>query len=202
MILMLKWFKVLFAALFLVGCSNSEVSDGPLRIEPFKNGDKIVLNNIHGGSKTLLRTNDGFVIEGEEKKVLMIDLFGTFCKPCQEEAPALTDLQLRKSDDFILIGLTHLEEVTDEYVLEHFAQKYGAFYFIANSKDNARIAETITQDIGYKQALQVPFKVMLKDAKYQQVTDVWENKPDNRYYIGKIDTKIIEEDLMRILEGK
>jgi thiol-disulfide isomerase/thioredoxin len=198
---MIKWFGIVSIILFFVGCSGEKMADGPLIIEPYKNGEKIVLQNVHGGSKTLLRTNDGFVIEGEEDKVLMLDIFGTFCKPCQEEAPALTDLQLRKNDEFILIGLTHLEEVTDEYVLEHFAQKYGAYYFIANSQDNAKIAETITQDIGYKQALQVPFKVVLKDAKYQYVTDVWEGRPDTQFYIGKIDTKIIEEDLMRIVEG-
>lgn len=198
---MMKWIGIAFMALFFLGCSDEKLADGPLIIEPYKNGDRIVLQNVHGGSKTLLRTNDGFVIEGEENKVLMLDIFGTFCKPCQEEAPALTDLQLRKSNDFILIGLTHLEEVSDDYVLEHFAQKHGAYYFIANGEANAKIAETITQDINYKQALQVPFKVVLKDAKYQYVTDVWEGKPDTKFYIGKIDTKIIEEDLVEILEG-
>lgn len=198
---MLKWLLIISSVLFFVGCSDDKIADGPLIIEPYKNGDKIVLKNIHGGSKTLLRVDDGFVIEGEENKVLMLDIFGTFCKPCQDEAPALTDLQLRKSEEFILIGLTHLEEVSDEYVLEQFAQKHGAYYFIANSQANAKIAETITQDINYKQALQVPFKVVLKDAKYQVVTDVWEGGLDTKFYIGKIDTKIIEEDLVRIMEG-
>lgn len=197
----MKWIGILSLTLLLVGCSSDKVADGPLLIEPYKNGDKVLLQNVHGGTKTLLRTEGGFVIEGEEDKVLMLDIFGTFCKPCQDEAPALTDLQLRKSDNFILIGLTHLEEVTDEYVLEHFAQKHGAYYFIANGEANAKIAETITVDIDYKQALQVPFKVVLKDAKYQRVTDVWEGRPDTKYYIGKIDTKIIEEDLLRIMEG-
>ena len=198
---MMKWIGILSLTLLLVGCSSDKVADGPLLIEPYKNGDKVLLQNVHGGTKTLLRTEGGFVIEGEEDKVLMLDIFGTFCKPCQDEAPALTALQRRQRDNFILIGLTHLEEVTDEYVLEHFAQKHGAYYFIANGEANAKIAETITVDIDYKQALQVPFKVVLKDAKYQRVTDVWEGRPDTKYYIGKIDTKIIEEDLLRIMEG-
>jgi len=198
---MFKWLGIVSLTLFFAGCSGEKRADGPLIIEPYKNGEKIVLQNVHGGSKTLLRANGGFVIEGEEDKVLMLDIFGTFCKPCQEEAPALTDMQLRRRDDFILIGLTHLEEVTDEYVLEHFAQKFGAYYFIANGQANAKIAETVTQDIGYKRALQVPFKVVLKDGKYQYVTDVWEGRPDTQFYIGKIDTKIIEKDLARIMEG-
>ncbi|NLC27402.1 MAG: TlpA family protein disulfide reductase [Campylobacteraceae bacterium] len=202
----MRFFKllaiVLFATLFL-GCSNDNQNDGPAPlIKPYEEGEKITLQNIHGGIKTLVRTKDGFVVKGDEEKVLMLDIFGTFCRPCQDEAPHLTDLQLRKHDNFIILGLTHLEDVSSEYVLENFAQKFGAYYFIANQEENARIAETITQDIGYKQALQVPFKVMLKNGNYQTVVDVWEGRSDRRYYIGKIDTALIEKDLLRILDKK
>ncbi len=41
--------------------------------EEYHKGDKIVLNSVNGGSKTLIRTDKGFVVEGEEGKVLMFD---------------------------------------------------------------------------------------------------------------------------------
>ncbi|MBE0496217.1 MAG: TlpA family protein disulfide reductase [Campylobacterales bacterium] len=188
-------------ALGLSGCMTDKPEDGPApRLKPYEVGEKIVLQNVHGGSKTLVRTEKGFVVEGEEHKVVMVDIFGTFCQPCKEEAPHLTDLQLRRNGEFVIIGLTHLEEVSDDYVRENFTGRYNAYYFIANGKENARIAQSVTDDIGYKSALQVPFKVMLKDGKYQHITDVWEKKPDNLYYIGKIDTAVIEQDLNKILE--
>ncbi|MCK9257072.1 MAG: TlpA family protein disulfide reductase [Sulfurospirillaceae bacterium] len=197
----LKIATLVLVGFMIFGCEGKEDGPAPL-VKPYEKGEKIVLENIHGGSKTLIRTDGGFVVEGEEEKVLMIDIFGTFCKPCQEEAASLTNLQLKNHDEFIIIALTHLEDVTNVYALENFAQKYGAYYFIANGKENARIAESVTFDIEYKPALQVPFKVVLKDGKYQQVTDVWEGKKDNRYYIGSIDTFIIEKDLMRILNKR
>jgi thiol-disulfide isomerase/thioredoxin len=188
-------------ALLLSGCFGEEAKDGPAqRLAPYEVGEKIVLGGVNGGSKTLVRTENGFVVEGEEEKVLMIDIFGTFCQPCREEAPHLTDMQIRRNDEFVIVALTHLEDVTDNYVRENFSGKYNAYYFIANSPHNARIAQAVTDDIDYKQVLQVPFKVMLKNGKYQHITDVWENKRGNQYYIGKIDATVIEEDLNTILE--
>lgn len=198
------WIHIIIAAtvaLLLSGCFGEEAQDGPAqRLASYETGEKIVLAGVNGGSKTLVRTENGFVVEGEEEKVLMIDIFGTFCQPCREEAPHLTDMQIRRNDDFVIVALTHLEDVSDEYVRENFSGKYNAYYFIANSAHNARIAQAVTDDIDYKQVLQVPFKVMLKNGEYQHITDVWENKRGNQYYIGKIDAKVIEEDLNAILE--
>ena len=188
-------------AFLLGGCLGEKPQDGPApRLKPYAVGEKIVLENIHGGSKTLVRTEGGFVVEGEEDKVLMLDIFGTFCQPCKEEAPHLTQMQIRRNNAFVIIALTHLEEVSDAYVRENFSGRYNAYYFIANGKENARIAQSVTDDIGYRQALQVPFKVMLRQGVYQNVTDVWEGREKHLYYIGKIDTKVIEQDLDKILE--
>ncbi|MCD8476818.1 MAG: TlpA family protein disulfide reductase, partial [Sulfurospirillum sp.] len=60
------------------------------------------------------------------------------------------DFQLQNSDDVMLIGLNFLEEVSDEYVIENFAAKYNAYYFISNSPKNKKVVETILQDIAYK----------------------------------------------------
>ncbi len=46
--------------------------------EEYHKGDKIVLNSVNGGSKTLIRTDKGFVVEGEEGKVLMFDFLALF----------------------------------------------------------------------------------------------------------------------------
>lgn len=185
--------SLVLATLFL-GCSG-DTGKSPITVkETYKEGEKIELKSVAGSKITLLRKNGGFVIEDDEAKIILIDIFGTFCAPCQEEAPSLMDLQLQNSDVFLL-GLNFLEEVSDEYVVENFASKYNAYYFISNAPQNKKIVETILQDIKYKSSLQVPFKVLLKEGKYQKVTDIYTSNPENQFYIGKVGLNIIQKDI-------
>lgn len=185
-------------SLLFLGC-GSETSTVSTAKETYKEGDKVELKSVSGAKLTLLRKNGGFVIEDDESKIVLIDIFGTFCVPCQEEAPSLMDFQLQNSDDVMLIGLNYFEEVSDEYVVENFAAKYNAYYFITNSPKNKKIVETIVQDIAYKGTLQVPFKIVLKEGKYQKVTDIYNaSNPENKFYIGKVGLDIIQQDIDKL----
>lgn len=192
--------KILFLSMcllsfFFVGCTQESKPVTTGLKETYKEGEKIELKSVSGAKLTLLRKAKGFVIEGSEDKIILIDIFGTFCAPCQEEAPSLMDFQLQNSDEVFLIGLNHLEEVSDEYVVENFAAKYNAYYFISNSPFNKKIVETIVQDIAYKSTLQVPFKVVLKEGTFQKVTDIYGGNPENKFYIGKVPLDIIQKDI-------
>ena len=194
----LMGFLAIVLAFFLVGCtseSSSSNKSGVVAKEVYKEGDKIELKSVSGAKITLLCKNGGFVIEGNENKILMVDIFGTFCAPCQEEAPLLMDFQLQNADEVFLLGLNHLEEVSDAYVVENFAAKYNAYYFISNAPQNKKIVETILQDIAYKTALQVPLKVVLKEGKYQKITDVYSGNPENKFYLGKVSLDVIQKDI-------
>jgi len=185
-------------SLLFLGC-GSEPSNVSTVKETYKEGDKVELKSVSGAKVTLLRKNGGFVIEDDESKIVLIDIFGTFCVPCQEEAPSLMDFQLQNSDDVMLIGLNYFEEVSDEYVIENFAAKYNAYYFITNSPKNKKIVETIVQDIAYKGTLQVPFKIVLKEGKYQKLTDIYNpSNLENKFYIGKVGLDIIQQDIDKL----
>lgn len=194
--------KILLLAVMLifVGCSKKSSQDDTSLSQPLRSGDVVVLKGVEGGEKRLKKTEDGFVLVGEEDKVLILDIFGTFCPPCQEEAPSLTNFQIEYSDKVVLIGLTHLEEVTDSYVVENFSTPYNAHYFISNSKENKRIVESVLKDIKYPNAIQIPFKVVLKKGKYQVLTDVWEMKDGVKYYLGNVGARTIKDDIDNILK--
>lgn len=189
----------LVLTLLMLGCGSSESTPASTVKETYKDGDKVELKSVAGAKLTLLRKNGGFVIEEDENKIILIDIFGTFCAPCQEEAPSLMDFQLQNSNDVMLIGLNYFEEVSDEYVVENFAAKYNAYYFITNSPKNKKIVETIVKDIAYKGTLQVPFKVVLKDGKYEKVTDIYGSNPENRFYIGKVGLDVIQKDIDKLI---
>ncbi len=200
----MKSLKVLLisfiAIMFFVGCSSSD--EGGIVEETYKDGDRIELESIMGTKLTLLRKNGGFVLEGDEDKILLFDIFGTFCQPCQDEAPKLMNFQLKNDKDLVLIAFNYLESVTNEYVKENFTTKFNAYYFIVNSPENEKMVDTITKDIGYNKAVQVPFKVVLKDGKYQNLTDIYEGREDNKFYIGEVDIDIIQKDIDRIKNSK
>ncbi|ECL0158115.1 TlpA family protein disulfide reductase [Campylobacter jejuni] len=188
-------------AFFLNACSKEEEIQNDFMFEEYHKGDKIVLNSVNSGSKTLIRTDKGFVVEGEEGKVLMFDFFGTFCTPCKEEALDLSKLWKNNSSKFIIIGLTHFEDVSDETV-KKFADDYGAYYFLSNGSSNDRIIAQILKDIDYQNMEQLPFKVVLKNGIYQKISDYWNNNTPTNFYLGKIPTELMQEDLNKIYKGK
>ncbi len=185
----------ILALFILSGCDSKESTSKESRDQ-----DSFKVKDISSGAEyTLKRKNDGFVVEGHESKVIMFDIYATYCPPCQKEAPHLTDLQVKYADKFLIIALNTFEEVTDSYVDQNFRFKYGAYYFITNSNDNQKIIDILLKGIDYKRTIQIPFKVVSKDGIYQNLTDIYKANPDNKYYIGAIESKIIEKDLLRIL---
>ncbi|PSM52495.1 protein disulfide reductase, TlpA family [Campylobacter blaseri] len=205
--------KVLLAILtvfIFIGCGEEkqEAQATPIKIQKenqYKIGDKIKLKGVNGKEITLVRTEEGFKLDGE-KKILMIDIFGTFCEPCREEAAHLTSFQVNNIDDFFMVGLNHFEDVTDEEIKENFMKKYNGYYFIANNQDNPneKIIEQILVDLDYKRALTVPFKVVYNtDGVIERLTDNEMKVPEGKeYYIGQVGTRILNADIGRIRDAK
>ncbi len=193
---MKKTLLCLVMILAFLGCEDKGVKEP---IKPFKIGDIITLKGVEGGEKKIKRVKGGFEFVDNKNQIIMFDIFGTFCPPCQKEAPNLTALQIDYSSKLSIVGLTYLEDVSDKYVVDNFSDKYNAHYFISNSKLNERIVETITKDIDYKKAILLPFKVVLKNGKYQTLKDVWEAKEGIKFYIGDVGIKTIKDDLDKIL---
>lgn len=196
--------SVLLAALVVLGCSKKDEKDEKVEtteVKPYKVGDIITLKGVEGGERKLKRVKGGFEIVDNKDKILILDFFGTFCPPCKQEAPELTEFQIKYSKSVSLIGLTYFEDVKDGYVVENFSNKYNAHYFISNNKQtNKRLAASVIEDIKYPQALQLPFKVVIKDGKYQILKDVWYNKSDTKFYIGAVGVNNIKEDIDKILK--
>jgi thiol-disulfide isomerase/thioredoxin len=185
----------------MLGCDSKKEDVGVPKSSALKVGESVDLTSVQGAKITIKRVEGGLVQEGKEDGVLILDIFGTFCEPCKKEASALMNLQIKHISDVTLVGLSYFEDVDEKYIVENFAKPYNAHYFIAkNSPANKALVDTITQDINYKNLISLPFKVVLKGGRYQNLTDTWEGKADNKYYIGGIGTDVVENDLKRILK--
>lgn len=188
-----------FALVFL-GCSKNESESYSLgEYAPFKDGEEISLKSVSGASVSLVRTDKGFVLKGSDK-IVMLDIFGTFCEPCKAEAPHLMDYQLNH-DDFMLIGLITFEQISDKDVIEKFIKPFNAYYFIANEGEkNERLISQILADIDYDSALSLPFKVVLKGGKYELLSDNLGERGGKEalYYLGAVSSELVAKDLEKI----
>jgi thiol-disulfide isomerase/thioredoxin len=197
----MRYTKLILAgliALLLSACGNEEVVQKKEETKGFKIGEKIELQSVMGSKIELVRTEKGFVLANDAKKILIFDIFGTFCQPCKNEASNLMDFQLKNADDVMIVALSHFETVTNEYIVDNFSSKYNAYYFIVNDPRNKIIVETILDDIKYTEQLKIPFKVVLKDGVYQKLTDIYEGNTENRYYIGEVPIHIIQNDIDKL----
>lgn len=193
----------IFTILVFIGCSDESKEEAP-PVEGYTTVEQssYTIEDISTGAKFILkRENGGFVVQGHEDKIVMFDMYATYCPPCRKEAPRLTDLQVKYSDKFLIIALNTFEDVADMYIDDFFRFKYGAFYFISNSKHNKIIISTLLKDIGYDKSMQIPFKVVLKNAKYQKLTDIYDANPNNNFYLGAVNSSVIEKDIKKILEN-
>ena len=86
--------------------------------------------------------------------------------------------------------------------LENFSKKYNAYYFISNSKENSKIIDQALNDISYNRALSIPFKVVLKDGKCQNLSDnLGGTTTQNKFYLGEVSTNTISQDIDKILDA-
>ena len=188
-----------FALVFL-GCNKNESESYSLgEYAPFKDGEEISLKSVSGASVSLVRTDKGFVLKGSDK-IVMLDIFGTFCEPCKAEAPHLMDDQLNH-DDFMLIGLITFEQISDKDVIEKFIKPFNAYYFIANEGEkNERLISQVLADIDYDSALSLPFKVVLKGGKYELLSDNLGERGGKEalYYLGAVSSELVAKDLEKI----
>ena len=188
-----------FALVFL-GCDKNESESYSLgEYAPFKDGEEISLKSVSGASVSLVRTDKGFVLKNSDK-IVMLDIFGTFCEPCKAEAPHLMDYQLNH-DDFMLIGLITFEQISDKDVIEKFIKPFNAYYFIANEGEkNERLISQVLADIGYDSALSLPFKVVLKGGKYELLSDNLGERGGKEalYYLGAVSSELVAKDLEKI----
>lgn len=138
--------------------------------------------------------SNGFLVEGADGKVILFDIFATWCPPCQASASHLTSLQEKYKDKLLVIGSTvELPEFTQDGKisndkLEEFRLKFNAKYTMVNSDQNMRLNNAITTNLKMGKRYPIPTVVLYKDGKYIN------------HYVGSVQEEFIESDIKRALE--
>jgi thiol-disulfide isomerase/thioredoxin len=169
----------------LTGCSDKK-EESATQINQMVAKNVFKLQGLNNELFSVKKEAESFTLEGAQGKVVLYDIFGTWCPPCRAEAPHLARLQEKYSDTLQVIGIAIDPNVSNE-VLKEWQEKYGAHYVIVNSQDNKSLASAMASAVRAGENFPIPLMLMYKDGKY--VT----------HYVGAIPEEMIESDIKRAL---
>ena len=144
------------------------------------------LSDLSSAQHIVTKGLEGFSLQGAEGKVVIFDIFATWCPPCQDGATHLTSLQEKYKEDLIVIGVTIEDTITNEKLAE-FKEQYNAHYTLTNSKENRRLVDAIATHLDLGERFPIPVLAMYKDGKLIN------------YYLGAVQEEFIESDIKQAL---
>ena len=170
----------LMSLLLLIGCKNDTAEEATVSTASFH------LLDTQGKSYVVEKRGTNFALDEGKDKVVIFDIFATWCPPCRAEAKYLANLQKKYGDKLIVMGVTIEDDVSNDE-LEQFKKTYGGNYLIANKAENQSLARSIASTIGVGQQFPIPLMILYKNGQY--VT----------HYVGATPEEMIDSDIASAL---
>jgi len=148
--------------------------------------NEYVLTGLNKTQYIIQKEPTGFKLKGAEGKVILLDIFATWCPPCQAEASHLTSLQKKYKDDLVVLGIT-IEEGISDTKLETFRSEHNAQYSMVNSAENRRLVDAVASQLKIGRSFGIPLMALYKDGKFLN------------FYQGATEEEFIESDIKRAL---
>ena len=173
---------ILAITLLLIGCSSYKDEDTNNLIAK----NQYILTDLNDNNHTITKTVNSFALENAKGKVIIFDIFATWCPPCQASASHLSSLQAKYKDDLVVIGVTVEDNIPNSKLLE-FRNKYKADYTIVNSTQNRKFVNAVASSLKLGDRFPIPILAMYKDG-------ILINQ-----YIGAIQEEFVESDIKKAL---
>ncbi len=148
--------------------------------------NQFVLTSTDNKQYIIIQEKDGFILKDAPDKLIMFDIFATWCPPCKTSATHLTSLEKKFKDDLVIIGITIEENISNAKLIE-FKKEYDAQYALVNSSDNRPLIDAIASSLDLNGRFPIPLMALFKDAKL--IT----------HYIGAVEEEFVESDIKRAL---
>ncbi len=168
--------------LFFQACSNDAEENANNMVA----SNEYVLTAINNTQYIVKKEANGFIVENTKGKIIIFDIFATWCPPCKAAASHLSSLQAKYKDNLVIIGITIEDDISNEK-LQEFREMYDAQYTLVNSKDNRRLIDDIADNLKVGDRFPIPLMAMYLDGEF--IT----------HYVGAIEEEFIESDIKRAL---
>ncbi len=175
--------SALSLSVFFTACSDDSSSE---EANSMISGKKYSLKSLDNKTYVVHKEGEQYKMIGHEGKIIIFDLFATWCPPCRTTAPHLASLQKKFPDEVLILGTTIETDKTNAQ-LQSFVEKYSAHYTMVNGIDNLPLARAIASSTGVGQSFPIPLMVMYKDGTY--IT----------HYVGAVQEEMIEADIKKAL---
>ena len=187
--------SILAISILFSGCSKDKTStiedaNSILATKTVKKEqNRFELTSIENKTYTIKKESNGFFLENDKSKIIILDIFATWCPPCRAEASHLASLQKKFKDDLVVIGVT-IEDGIQNDKLENFKHEFGADYVLVNSAQNRPLVNAVAKSLNVGSNFGIPLMAMYKDGKLV------------RYYQGATEEEFIESDIKMALGKK
>ncbi|WP_457749970.1 TlpA family protein disulfide reductase [Sulfurimonas sp.] len=171
----------------LFGACSKEKENNEAAANALLATNEIVLTSLDNKQFVVKKTDNGLKLEGAKDKVVIYDIFATWCPPCQAEASHLASLQKKYKNKLIVLGISVENNIPNEK-LEAFRKQHNANYTLVNSSENKRIINEIAKELKLGRDFGIPLMVLYKDGKIIN------------YYQGATEEEFIESDIKKALE--
>jgi len=179
---------LLATSLLFQACSKKEdhAEDTAKKANALLSTNEFVLTSLTNKEYVLNKQNNGLQLKNAKDKILLIDIFASWCPPCQAEASHLSSLQKKYPNQLKVIGVT-VEDGVPNATLQNFAQQHNANYTLVNSDQNRRIVDEVAKELHLGRDFGIPLMVLYKDGKIIS------------YYQGATEEEFIESDIKKAL---
>ncbi len=175
---------LLLFALFFQACSNDTNQNE--NENDLTSSNEYILTAINNAQYIVKKGSEGFILKDTEGKIILFDIFATWCPPCKAAASHLTSLQKKYKDKLVIIGITIEDNISNEK-LELFREMHDAQYILVNSDENRRLVDDIATSLNVGERFPIPLMAMYLDGKFIN------------HYIGATEEEFIESDIKRAL---
>ena len=142
----IKYLYPLIFSILFVACdskSNQAQEITSENINTSINSENIYKLTTTKGKEISFELNKGLLFSKQfEGKMVLINFWAPWCKPCVKEMPAFVEIQKKYKDDLIIIGVLFDKKVTAEKVNE-FMTKYNVNFPITMGDENHRLAKNL-----------------------------------------------------------
>jgi len=178
---------LLLFSFLLQACSQDNGSKNDTsRANSIMSKNKFILTALDNKKYVVTKEMDGYSLQGAKGKVVIFDIFATWCPPCQATAAHLTALKKKFGKDLVVIGVTIQDNLPNQNLV-NFRQQYGADYILVNSSQNRRLVNSMASFLKLGNNFPIPIMALYKDGKLL------------KHYIGLVEEEFVESDIKRAL---